>query len=50
MDEVDAPRIKIGQTVRISLDALPGTILPGHGQARCALRFGGREAGTHGGY
>ena len=29
MDEVDAPRIKAGQTVRITLDALPGQTLPG---------------------
>jgi HlyD family secretion protein len=48
MDEVDAPRIAAGQTVRISLDALPEAVLPGQGQARRALRLGGREAGTHG--
>ena len=30
MDEVDAPRIAIGQTARITLDALPGQVLPGH--------------------
>ncbi|WP_265944567.1 efflux RND transporter periplasmic adaptor subunit [Dechloromonas sp. A34] len=29
MDEVDAPRIKAGQPVRITLDALPGKLLPG---------------------
>ncbi len=29
MDEVDAPKIKAGQTVRISLDALPGQAIPG---------------------
>ena len=29
MDEVDAPKIIAGQTVRISLDALPGKMLPG---------------------
>ena len=29
MDEVDAPKISIGQTVRITLDALPGQTLPG---------------------
>ncbi len=29
MDEVDAPKIRVGQTVRITLDALPGKILPG---------------------
>ncbi|MFZ1447243.1 MAG: efflux RND transporter periplasmic adaptor subunit [Candidatus Dechloromonas phosphoritropha] len=29
MDEVDAPKIKIGQPVRITLDALPGKVLPG---------------------
>jgi len=29
MDEVDAPKIKAGQTVRVSLDALPGKLLPG---------------------
>ena len=30
MDEVDAPKLKIGQPARISVDALPGQILPGH--------------------
>ena len=29
MDEVDAPKIKPGQPVRITLDALPGQVLPG---------------------
>ena len=29
MDEVDAPKIKAGQSVRITLDALPGKQLPG---------------------
>ncbi|MBI2276760.1 MAG: efflux RND transporter periplasmic adaptor subunit [Dechloromonas sp.] len=29
MDEVDAPKIKAGQPVRITLDALPGKMLPG---------------------
>ena len=29
MDEVDAPKIEIGQPVRITLDALPGKILTG---------------------
>lgn len=29
MDEVDAPKIKAGQTVRITLDALPGQQIPG---------------------
>ncbi|HXE40677.1 MAG TPA: efflux RND transporter periplasmic adaptor subunit [Azonexus sp.] len=29
MDEVDAPKIQAGQPVRITLDALPGKILPG---------------------
>lgn len=29
MDEVDAPKIQAGQSVRISLDALPGKSLPG---------------------
>jgi len=29
MDEVDAPKIQIGQPVRVTLDALPGKILPG---------------------
>lgn len=30
MDEVDAPKIQVGQTARVSLDALPGKPLPGH--------------------
>jgi len=30
MDEVDAPKIQLGQTARVSLDALPGKPLPGH--------------------
>ena len=29
MDEVDAPKIRNGQTVRVTLDALPGKVLPG---------------------
>jgi HlyD family secretion protein len=29
MDEVDAPRIKAGQAVRVSIDALPGRSFPG---------------------
>lgn len=29
MDEVDAPKIQTGQPVRITLDALPGKVLPG---------------------
>lgn len=29
MDEVDAPKIQVGQAVRITLDALPGKQLPG---------------------
>ncbi|UJP03680.1 MAG: efflux RND transporter periplasmic adaptor subunit [Nitrosomonas sp.] len=29
MDEVDAPKIKIGQEARITLDAIPGKIFPG---------------------
>lgn len=29
MDEVDAPKIRAGQPVRITLDALPGKMLPG---------------------
>lgn len=27
MDEVDAPKIRIGQTARITLDALPDQVL-----------------------
>lgn len=30
MDEVDAPKIHVGQTARVTLDALPGRVLPGH--------------------
>lgn len=30
MDEVDAPKIHMGQTARVTLDALPGKVLPGH--------------------
>jgi HlyD family secretion protein len=30
MDEVDAPKIHIGQPARITLDALPGKVLPAH--------------------
>lgn len=30
MDEVDAPKIHVGQTARVSFDALPGKTLPGH--------------------
>lgn len=30
MDEVDAPRIQVGQPVRVTLDAFPGKLLPGH--------------------
>jgi HlyD family secretion protein len=30
MDEVDAPKIHAGQSARVTLDALPGKILPGH--------------------
>lgn len=30
MDEVDAPKINVGQPSRITLDALPGKVLPGH--------------------
>lgn len=30
MDEVDAPKLKVGQPARISVDALPGQTLPGH--------------------
>lgn len=28
MDEVDAPKIKVGQPVRVTLDALPGKVFP----------------------
>jgi HlyD family secretion protein len=30
MDEVDAPKLKPGQPARITLDALPGQVFPGH--------------------
>lgn len=30
MDEVDAPKIRTGQTARVTLDALPGKVLPAH--------------------
>ncbi len=30
MDEVDAPKIKVGQPARVSLDAMPGKSLAGH--------------------
>jgi len=30
MDEVDAPKVHVGQLARVSLDALPGKPLPGH--------------------
>lgn len=30
MDEVDAPKIRIGQKARVTLDALPGKVLPAH--------------------
>lgn len=30
MDEVDAPKVHIGQTARVTLDALPGKVLPAH--------------------
>ncbi len=30
MDEVDAPKIHVGQTTRVTLDALPGKVIPGH--------------------
>jgi len=30
MDEVDAPKIRAGQSARITLDALPGKVLPAH--------------------
>lgn len=29
MDEIDAPKIHVGQTARVSLDAYPGKVLPG---------------------
>lgn len=30
MDEVDAPKIHVGQVALVTLDALPGKVLPGH--------------------
>ncbi|HEY3326736.1 MAG TPA: efflux RND transporter periplasmic adaptor subunit [Novimethylophilus sp.] len=30
MDEVDAPKIRVGQAARVTLDALPGKVLPAH--------------------
>lgn len=30
MDEVDAPKVRIGQRARVTLDALPGKVLPAH--------------------
>jgi HlyD family secretion protein len=30
MDEVDAPKIRAGQPARVTLDALPGRVLPAH--------------------
>ncbi len=30
MDEVDAPKIHVGQPTRVTLDALPGKVIPGH--------------------
>lgn len=30
MDEVDAPKIRVGQSARVSLDALPGRVLPAY--------------------
>jgi HlyD family secretion protein len=30
MDEVDAPKVHVGQTARVTLDALPGKVLPAH--------------------
>jgi HlyD family secretion protein len=47
MDEVDAPKIKAGLPVRVSLDALPKQPLPGKVQARralCARRWRSRRA------
>ena len=32
MDEVDAPKIQVGQTARVTLDALPDRVLAGHVQ------------------
>lgn len=30
LDEVDAPRVEVGQTARVTLDAYPGRAFPGH--------------------
>ena len=30
MDEVDAPKVRVGQVARVTLDALPGKMLPAH--------------------
>ncbi len=30
MDEVDAPKIRVGQPARVTMDALPGKVLPAH--------------------
>lgn len=30
MDEVDAPKVRVGQPARVTLDALPGKVLPAH--------------------
>lgn len=30
MDEVDAPKVRVGQTARITLDAFPGQVFPAH--------------------
>jgi HlyD family secretion protein len=30
MDEVDAPKVRVGQAARVTLDALPGKVLPAH--------------------
>jgi HlyD family secretion protein len=49
MDEVDAPRIAPGSRCASASTRCRGN-LPGQGQARRALRFGGREAGAHGRY
>ncbi len=47
MDEIDAPKIREGQFVRITLDALPGKSFPRQGAAHRALRLRRREAGAH---
>jgi HlyD family secretion protein len=46
MDEVDAPRIAPGSRCASASTRCPA-ILPGQGQARRAVRLGGREAGAH---